>query len=106
MSRLLILLTSLLLVHAAAFAASDGDESVLPGVAKRKTEASTVVRQESLELPGLTACHQCEWRPHLHEMGAADRCGTDASGAAKVAQFECGFSPDCDRVCTFLRCAE
>jgi hypothetical protein len=106
MSRFLILLTSLLLVHAGAFAAPDGDDSVLPGVTKRKTEASTVVRQESLELPGLTACHQCEWRPHLHEMGAADRCGTDANGTARVAQFECGFSPDCDRVCTFLRCAE
>ena len=106
MNRLLILLTSLLLAHAVAFAASDDNESVLPGVTKRKAEASTVVRQESLELPGLTACHQCEWRPHLNEMGAADRCGTDASGTAKVAQFECGFSPDCNRVCTFVLCAE
>jgi hypothetical protein len=23
----------------------------------------------------LTACHQCEWRPHLHEQAAADQCG-------------------------------
>ena len=107
MSRLLlILLTILSLAPVVAFAASDDNDSLLPKVTKRKTEASTVVHQESLELPGLTACHQCEWRPHLHEMGAADRCGTDANGAAKIAQFECGFSPDCDRVCTFVRCAE
>jgi len=103
---LLILLASLSLATAAAFAASDNDESSLPGVTKRKSEASTIVRQESLELPGLTACHQCEWRPHLHEMGAAEQCGVNANGAGKTAQFECGFSPDCERVCTFIRCAD
>jgi hypothetical protein len=90
----------------AAFAASDDAESSLPGVSKRGSATSTIVRQESLELPGLTACHQCEWRPHLHEMGAADQCGVNANGAPKTAQFECGFSPDCDRVCTFVRCAD
>lgn len=61
-------------------------------------------RQESLELPGLTACHQCEWRPSAHNMAAADRCGTDDQGKANIALFECGFSQDCKRVCNFVRC--
>jgi hypothetical protein len=62
-------------------------------------------RSESLELPGLTAgCHVCEWRPKFNQMPAADECGTDASGAAKVGVFECGFSEDCRRECHFLRC--
>ena len=64
-----------------------------------------VPRSESLELPGLTAgCHICEWRPKFNQMPAADECGTDASGAAKVGLFECGFSEDCQRQCHFLRC--
>jgi hypothetical protein len=64
-----------------------------------------VSRSESLELPGLTAgCHICEWRPKFNQMPAADACGTDASGAAKVGLFECGFSQDCQRECHFLRC--
>ncbi|MFN0313570.1 MAG: hypothetical protein ACKVQA_00835 [Burkholderiales bacterium] len=61
-------------------------------------------RQESLELPGLTACHQCEWRPSAHTMAAGERCGTDDQGKAKIALFECGFSQDCKRVCNFIRC--
>jgi hypothetical protein len=61
-------------------------------------------RQESLELPGLTACHQCEWRPSAHTMAAGERCGVDDQGKAKVALFECGFSQDCKRVCNFVRC--
>ena len=64
-----------------------------------------VQRGESLELPGLTAgCHVCEWRPKFNQMPAADECGTDASGGAKVGLFECGFSEDCQRECHFLRC--
>jgi hypothetical protein len=62
-------------------------------------------RSESLELPGLTAgCHICEWRPRANQMPAADQCGTDASGAAKVGLFKCGFAQDCQRECHFLRC--
>ena len=61
-------------------------------------------RQESLELPGLTACHQCEWRPSGHTMAAGERCGVDDNGKANVALFECGFSQDCKRVCNFVRC--
>ena len=64
------------------------------------------LRQESLELPGLTACHQCEWRPSGHTMAAGERCGTDDQGKAKVALFECGFSQDCKRVCNFIRCGD
>jgi hypothetical protein len=64
-----------------------------------------VQRGESLELPGLTAgCHVCEWRPKFSQMPSADECGTDASGAAKVGLFECGFSENCQRECHFLRC--
>ncbi len=73
---------------------TDGNSSALP-----KSQ-----RQESLELPGLTACHQCEWRPSGHTMAAGERCGTDNQGKAKVALFECGFSQDCKRVCNFIRC--
>lgn len=62
-------------------------------------------RQESLELPGLTACHQCEWRPSAHTMAAGERCGVDDHGKANIALFECGFSQDCKRVCNFVRCA-
>lgn len=72
---------------------TDGGESV------RK-----LTRQESLELPGLTACHQCEWRPSAHTMAAGERCGYDEAGKANVAVFECGFSQDCKRVCNFMHC--
>ena len=58
----------------------------------------------SLELPGVTACHQCEWRPKPHQMGAQDRCGVDTEGKPVVAEFECGYSEDCKRVCNFVHC--
>ena len=62
-------------------------------------------RFDGLELPGLTAgCHVCEWRPKLNQKPAAEQCGTDDSGAAKVGLFECGFAEDCERLCSFLRC--
>jgi len=80
----------------------DTDTAVLPA---RKAKASSVLRQESLEIPGLTACHQCEWRPKPHQKAAAEQCGTTADGAAKLGIFECGFSPDCERVCNFVQCA-
>ena len=64
-----------------------------------------VSRIDTLELPGLTAgCHICEWRPKLNQKLAAEQCGTDDSGAAKVGLFECGYSEDCQRQCHFLRC--
>ncbi len=74
-------------------------------VAAEELSRVPVPRSESLELPGLTAgCHICEWRPKFNQMPAADECGTDESGAAKVGLFECGFSEDCQRECHFLRC--
>jgi len=64
-----------------------------------------VSRVDTLELPGLTAgCHICEWRPKLNQKQAAEQCGTDDSGVAKVGLFECGFSQNCQRQCHFLRC--
>ena len=64
-------------------------------------------RQESLELPGLTAgCHVCEWRPKLNEKPAPDQCGVDSAGDPLLGLYECGFSEDCERVCNFLGCAE
>jgi hypothetical protein len=86
-----------------AFAA-DQDAAAL--TEKPQASVQKLVRHETLELPGLTACHQCEWRPHLHEQAAADQCGVSADGTAKVGQFECGFSPDCERVCNFLSCVQ
>ena len=64
-------------------------------------------RQESLELPGLTAgCHVCEWRPKLNQKPAPDQCGVDDEGKPLLGLFECGFSEDCERVCNFLGCGE
>jgi len=82
-----------------ALAEEVGDRAV-----STKPAASTVARQESLELPGLTACHQCEWRPKPNQMAAAEQCGTGPNGAAKVGLFECGFSQECERVCNFVEC--
>jgi hypothetical protein len=84
-----------------AVGAADSDESSLPQASKR---ASTLMRSESLEMPGVTACHQCEWRPKPNNMAAGDQCGVGPDGNAKLAEFECGFSEDCQRVCTFVRC--
>ncbi len=62
-------------------------------------------RQESLELPGLTAgCHVCEWRPKLNSMAAREQCGMDDTGKPLAGLFECGYSEDCQRVCHFLGC--
>jgi hypothetical protein len=72
----------------------------------RAPKRAQTVRQESLELPGLTACHQCEWRPKMNNMAAAEQCGTAPDGNARSGQFECGFSPDCERVCNFIQCNE
>jgi hypothetical protein len=92
---------------ALAFAAgglSAADEAELPVTEKPQASVQKLVRQETLELPGLTACHQCEWRPHPHQQAAPEQCGTTADGTPKVGQFECGFSPDCERVCNFVMC--
>lgn len=83
-----------------------GTEEGAPPAASQAPDASRIVRQDSLELPGLTACHQCEWRPKPHLKAAAEQCGMTPDGAPKVAEFECGFAPDCERVCNFVRCAE
>jgi hypothetical protein len=80
-----------------------GDDTILEFTEKPR---ASVARQESLELPGLTACHQCEWRPKPHTKAAAEQCGLTPDGAPRMAVFECGFSPECDRVCNFLQCTE
>jgi hypothetical protein len=68
-------------------------------------EMSRPARSDSLEIPGLTAgCHVCEWRPKLHQKSAAQECGADDNGEAKIGVFECGFAEDCQRVCHFVRC--
>jgi hypothetical protein len=75
-----------------------------PAVAEEMSKVPAS-RSESLELPGLTAgCHICEWRPKLNQMPAAEECGADASGSARIGLFECGFSQDCQRECHFLNC--
>lgn len=85
--------------------AAAGDDDAVVGVDAPKPRAS-VARQESLEMPGITACHQCEWRPKPHTKAAGEQCGMTPDGAPRPGIFECGFSPDCDRVCNFVRCAE
>jgi hypothetical protein len=105
MTRLIAILAAGAVLALAASAATAADQAELP-LQHEKPQASVqkLVRHETLELPGLTACHQCEWRPHPHEQAAAEQCGLTADGAPKVGQFECGFSPDCERVCNFVTC--
>ena len=59
---------------------------LLFAIAATAEESSRVPgpRNESLELPGLTAaCHVCEWRPKLNQMPALDECGTSTSSEAR-----------------------
>jgi hypothetical protein len=77
----------------------------LAPAAEEEEQTSRPARSDSLEIPGLTAgCHICEWRPKLNQKPAAQECGTDGTGHARLGVFECGFSEDCQRVCNFLRC--
>ena len=79
--------------------------AAVPVMAEEEMSKIPAPRSESLELPGLTAgCHICEWRPKFNQMPAADECGADESGTARVGLFECGFAQDCQRECHFLRC--
>ncbi len=96
---------SLMLQFAPSIRAEEGDVSP-DELRQAPPKATQTVRQETLELPGLTACHQCEWRPKMNKMAAAEQCGTTSAGSAKAGQFECGFSPDCERVCNFIQCIE
>lgn len=82
---------------------TEANDQALPQASKR---ASELVRSDSLEMPGVTACHQCEWRPKSNNMGAADQCGVGPDGNAKLAEFECGFTEDCKRLCNFVRCLQ
>jgi hypothetical protein len=97
-----LLAATALSLPSARAADDDGAGAELP---KRATAAS-VVRQESLEMPGITACHQCEWRPKPHTKAAPQQCGSGPDGSARQGVFECGFSPDCERVCNFVQCVE
>jgi hypothetical protein len=81
--------------------AAEPDESPPPAASKALRDWAL---SGNLEIPGVTACHQCEWRPKPHQMRAADHCGVGPDGNPKVAEFECGFSEDCQRVCNFVRC--
>lgn len=93
-------------MHRLIFAAVIATAAFTLAVGAADDEASSQYsRTDSLELPGLTAgCHICEWRPKLNQKTAAEQCGTDDSGAARVGLFECGYSQDCERQCQFLRC--
>lgn len=99
-------LTVLAALSQAPGARAGDSEPGLDELRPAKPKASTMARQETLELPGLTACHQCEWRPKKNKMAASEQCGTAADGSARMGQFECGFSPDCERVCNFIQCSE
>jgi hypothetical protein len=105
MKQLLVALT--LAGTCLAMAAFAGEEDQSSEMSSDKpTALKKLVRQDSLELPGLTACHQCEWRPKPHQMAAQDQCGMTPDGHPKVGVYECGFSQDCQRVCNFVRCAD
>jgi hypothetical protein len=106
MKRILVLAASvavLSLLAPAAPAAEADDDPSLPQASKR---AGAIVRSDSLEMPGVTACHQCEWRPKPNNMSAVDQCGVGPDGNAKLAEFECGFTEDCQRLCNFVRCLQ
>jgi hypothetical protein len=55
-------------------------------------------RKDSLELPGVTACHTCEWRPMKTEM-ETDQCTN------KIGWFDCGRDTDCEKKCVFVKCS-
>jgi len=93
-------------LHWAPAAHAAENEASLDELNQARGSAARIVRQETLELPGLTACHQCEWRPKMNKMAASEQCGSTADGSARMGQFECGFSPDCERVCNFIQCSE
>jgi hypothetical protein len=88
-------------VGCAAYAGDDAAQT------EEKSSVEQFVRQDSLEIPGLTAgCHVCEWRPKLNQKPAAEQCGVDAEGKPLLGLFECGYSEDCERVCNFLACGD
>jgi hypothetical protein len=99
-----VLFPLLLAACLAAPAVHAGEDEADDAAQAAQSRAPSVVRQESLELPGLTACHQCEWRPKPNQRAAAEQCGMTPDGAPKVGLFECGFSPDCERLCQFVEC--
>lgn len=77
----------------------------MPAFAADAENVPSFTRNDTLEIPGLTAgCHICEWRPKLNHMPAAEQCGSDAAGSPLAGLFECGFAPDCQRECHFIRC--
>jgi len=77
----------------------------LPAGAAEDESSPRSLRNDSLELPGLSAgCHVCEWRPKLNQKPAAEQCGTDDAGVARVGVFECGYSQDGERQGHFLNC--
>lgn len=92
------LLLALCAVLAGPVAADD------TGLLPQARPAAQSVRTDSLELPGVTACHICEWRPHVDNMPAAAQCGTADGGKPNYGVFECGESQDCKRECRFVRC--
>ena len=108
MNRSLMLVAALTAFSSCALLAQNTEPLPLPLPVKQQAQVSQkstpLLRSESLELPGLTACHQCEWRPKPNEMAAPDQCGTAPNGKARIAEFECGFSQECERVCNFVRC--
>jgi hypothetical protein len=81
-----------------------GEDDAEDAAQAAQSKVPSPLRQESLELPGVTACHQCEWRPKPNQMAAAEQCGMTPDGTPKVGLFECGFSADCERVCNFVEC--
>jgi hypothetical protein len=88
MSRLSILaafgVAAALVAPGVAAADQGSEETRLPE--KPQASVQQFVRPDTLDLPGVTACHQCEWRPHLHEKAAADQCGVGPDGAPKIGQ--------------------
>ena len=52
----------------------------------------------------LNTSYMAEQLPN--NMSAADQCGVGPDGNAKLAEFECGFTEDCQRLCNFVRCLQ
>jgi hypothetical protein len=79
---------------APVFTAQDAASNKPEAVADLKS-----ARKDSLELPGVTACHTCEWRPMKTEM-ETDQCTN------KIGWFDCGRDTDCEKKCVFVKCSE
>ncbi len=91
-------LSVLALTLSAAWAVPGGAADDAVSAEKQAAASVQSVRKDTLELPGVTACHTCEWRPMKTEM-ETDQCTN------KIGWFDCGRDTDCEKKCVFVKCS-